>query len=81
MFEAVLAGEPFAGAATVIIRLAALNEPPLRLLLGSDAVRIADEFDHYGILRSRDSAPEKRRTSAPLGRSLALSKSRTAVQS
>ena len=35
-------GDP-AKAATVIIRLAALDEPPLRLLLGSDAVRIAEE--------------------------------------
>jgi NAD(P)-dependent dehydrogenase (short-subunit alcohol dehydrogenase family) len=37
-------GDP-AKAATVIIRLAALDEPPLRLLLGSDAVRIAEESD------------------------------------
>jgi NAD(P)-dependent dehydrogenase (short-subunit alcohol dehydrogenase family) len=37
-------GDP-ANAATVIIRIAALDEPPLRLLLGSDAVRIAEEFD------------------------------------
>ena len=32
-------------AASVIIRLAALDEPPLRLLLGSDPVRIAEESD------------------------------------
>jgi NAD(P)-dependent dehydrogenase (short-subunit alcohol dehydrogenase family) len=37
-------GDP-AKAATVIIRVAALDEPPLRLLLGSDAVRIAEESD------------------------------------
>jgi NAD(P)-dependent dehydrogenase (short-subunit alcohol dehydrogenase family) len=37
-------GDP-ARAAAVIIRLAALDEPPLRLLLGSDAVRIAEESD------------------------------------
>jgi NAD(P)-dependent dehydrogenase (short-subunit alcohol dehydrogenase family) len=35
-------GDP-ARAAAVIIRLAELDEPPLRLLLGSDAVRIAEE--------------------------------------
>jgi NAD(P)-dependent dehydrogenase (short-subunit alcohol dehydrogenase family) len=35
-------GDP-ARAAAVIIRLAALDEPPLRLLLGSDAFRIAEE--------------------------------------
>ena len=45
VFEAVSAGEHSAKAATVIIRLAALDEPPLRLLLGSDAVRIAEEYD------------------------------------
>jgi NAD(P)-dependent dehydrogenase (short-subunit alcohol dehydrogenase family) len=37
-------GDP-AKAATVIIGLAALDQPPLRLLLGSDAVRIAEESD------------------------------------
>ena len=37
-------GDP-ARAAAVIIRLAALDEPPLRLLLGSDAIRIAKESD------------------------------------
>jgi NAD(P)-dependent dehydrogenase (short-subunit alcohol dehydrogenase family) len=37
-------GDP-AKAATVIIQLAALDEPPLRLLLGSDAVRIVEESD------------------------------------
>jgi NAD(P)-dependent dehydrogenase (short-subunit alcohol dehydrogenase family) len=37
-------GDP-AKAATVIIRLVALDDPPLRLLLGSDAVRVAEESD------------------------------------
>jgi NAD(P)-dependent dehydrogenase (short-subunit alcohol dehydrogenase family) len=37
-------GDP-ARAAAAIIRLAALDEPPLRLLLGSDAVRIAEQSD------------------------------------
>jgi NAD(P)-dependent dehydrogenase (short-subunit alcohol dehydrogenase family) len=37
-------GDP-ARAAAAIIRLAELDEPPLRLLLGSDAVRIAEQSD------------------------------------
>ena len=45
LFKKVSAGEPSAKAATVIIRLAALDEPHLRLLLGSDAVRIAEQSD------------------------------------
>jgi NAD(P)-dependent dehydrogenase (short-subunit alcohol dehydrogenase family) len=37
-------GDP-AKAAAVIIRIASLDEPPLRLLLGSDAVRGAEQSD------------------------------------
>src|SRR6267378_4907913 len=37
-------GDP-AKAAAVIIQIASLDEPPLRLLLGSDAVRLAEEND------------------------------------
>ena len=43
-FNGAQPGDPVRAAA-VIIRLAALDEPPLRLLLGSDAVRIAEEYD------------------------------------
>jgi hypothetical protein len=32
-------------AAAVIIQVAAMERPPLRLLLGSDAVRIAEQVD------------------------------------
>jgi hypothetical protein len=37
-------GDP-AKAATLILKVAALDEPPLRLLLGSDAVRIVEQAD------------------------------------
>ena len=37
-------GDP-SKAAAVIIQIASLDEPPLRLLLGSDAVRLAEEND------------------------------------
>jgi hypothetical protein len=37
-------GDP-ARAARIITEIACLEEPPLRLLLGSDAVRIAGESD------------------------------------
>jgi NAD(P)-dependent dehydrogenase (short-subunit alcohol dehydrogenase family) len=37
-------GDP-ARAAAAILRVAALDEPPLRLLLGSDAVRIVEQAD------------------------------------
>lgn len=36
------AGDP-AKAAKVILELTELDDPPLRLLLGSDAVRVADQ--------------------------------------
>jgi hypothetical protein len=32
-------------AATLILKVAALEEPPLRLLLGSDAVRMVEQVD------------------------------------
>jgi NAD(P)-dependent dehydrogenase (short-subunit alcohol dehydrogenase family) len=38
-------GDP-AKAAAAILRVAMLDEPPLRLLLGSDAVRVAEEAEH-----------------------------------
>ena len=41
-------GDP-ARAATAILQLVALPEPPLRLLLGSDAVRIVEEADRLKI--------------------------------
>jgi hypothetical protein len=37
-------GDPVKAAA-VIMRIAALDEPPLRLLLGSDAVRLVERHD------------------------------------
>ncbi|HEY2585516.1 MAG TPA: oxidoreductase [Tepidisphaeraceae bacterium] len=41
-------GDP-AKAAAVILQLAAMNEPPLRLLLGSDAVRAAEQYEQTRI--------------------------------
>lgn len=46
-------GDP-AKAAAVIVKLAAMREPPLRLLLGSDAVRIVEQSD-----RDKTAADEK----------------------
>ena len=43
-FNGAQPGDP-AKAAAVIIQVAAMDEPPLRLLLGSDAVRIVEQAD------------------------------------